>query len=728
DAQQEIDKLERLRREVARLDDYERDGPPLSYRFGFYSGSRIFRERLLYIYYVGVEKRFRQPTLARLQKELEAFSRTSLISAGTLTSEQEKVLDRHYDLLKAYLMLTTEYKDRSDASAITEALEDIWIKEAKLPAGNELKAKEQLRFYFKQIDRESTYEGDSSGFPRLSENKTLVKAVRNKLEAFPPYLRYLKLSIAEASKEHQPVTVDTLLQGRSQGVITGTHQVPGAFTIKGYREFMVQAFSEATTKMNKDDWVMGKKSEEAEASSDDLAKLREKYFNDYTDHWRKLVREAQVLKYNSQDDLSKALSAFSDTDSPMKELLKEIAANTDFSTKQVAKGWFDLSWISDWWSGASVDSGAEKQNVVETEFRPLFAFIGSGEDGDDKAAGISKYGTVIKDLNEELGNISASEKAAITNELIQEKGKRYRLIRRVENDVKDMLRGFDSPGAKEIAGLLNEPVISVRAYFGAGALDQLEKDWSQRILPKAREIETGYPFTADGEADLIKLSAYLNPQTGELSKFYKERLERYFEEVNGKLSVKETSAVKFSPAFVTYLNNAFTLRRTLFGENATPNFEYDFRLIPIPDALIEITIDGQTVTSDQTGSNKLRFPAATGASTGVLMRFSSTGGGTTLPGTIPTPSAGTGATPGGSSTAPVSNYQDSGTAELRAQGTWGLFKFFDSGAPAKQPNGEYLLTYTLGGKKVQATVKPTGGDLFDKSIFRSVKAPDKMQN
>jgi hypothetical protein len=59
-------------------------------------------------------------------------------------------------------------------------------------------------------------------------------------------------------------------------------------------------------------------------------------------------------------------------------------------------------------------------------------------------------------------------------------------------------------------------------------------------------------------------------------------------------------------------------------------------------------------------------------------------------------------------------------------GNWGLFRFVDAGSPLKQPSGEYLLTYTLGGKKVTAVVKPSGGDLFDKTIFRQMKAPQNF--
>jgi hypothetical protein len=73
------------------------------------------------------------------------------------------------------------------------------------------------------------------------------------------------------------------------------------------------------------------------------------------------------------------------------------------------------------------------------------------------------------------------------------------------------------------------------------------------------------------------------------------------------------------------LNNAFALRKALFGTNPTPKFEYEFQLKPIADALIEVTIDGQKITSEGTASSKLSFPAGTATETGVFINFASTG-------------------------------------------------------------------------------------------------------
>ena len=61
-------------------------------------------------------------------------------------------------------------------------------------------------------------------------------------------------------------------------------------------------------------------------------------------------------------------------------------------------------------------------------------------------------------------------------------------------------------------------------------------------------------------------------------------------------------------------------------------------------------------------------------------------------------------------------------AEFRAR----AIALVRAGKPQKQAGGEYNLSYSVGGKSVSATIKPSGGDLFDKSIFRRVKAPQNM--
>jgi hypothetical protein len=67
---------------------------------------------------------------------------------------------------------------------------------------------------------------------------------------------------------------------------------------------------------------------------------------------------------------------------------------------------------------------------------------------------------------------------------------------------------------------------------------------------------------------------------------------------------------------------------------------------------------------------------------------------------------------------------NSAAAPLRYPGTWGLFRFVAAGGGTanKQPSGEYLLNYKLGGKTVIVTVK---GDLFDRSLWQA-RAPQNL--
>ena len=201
--------------------------------------------------------------------------------------------------------------------------------------------------------------------------------------------------------------------------------------------------------------------------------------------------------------------------------------------------------------------------------------------------------------------------------------------------------------------------------------------------------------------------------------------------------MKDSATTKFSDEFVVYLNKILTLREALYQKNATPGFEYEFKLSPLPDSLIEVTIDGQKIDSNGTGAAKFKFPG-TGADTGVLMSFASTGGTTSTSGTaLPSNTSGANtATTGNTNSASKfiqsnSNSSkttavDSSPSVIKYPGTWGLFKFFYAGSPQKSPTGGYSMTYKLGGKSVAATITPSGGDLFDKDLFRTMRAPDKF--
>lgn len=702
----EVNATEDLRQILVKLDDYERNGAPWLMRFGLYSGDRVYKQHLLKIYMSVIENRYKAQTVKRVEADLKKFAEsTPVANAGKLTDAEEGVLSKNYDLLKAYLMLTKQFKDKADPTHISTTLKDSWTADGKFPAELKPVALQQLEFWAKQVDREDS----DFAFPRIAPDSKIIEDTRKKLQVFPAVYRYYKRKVTEINKqidaEHGSYSVEAILteKGAPTGYMTGNYTVPGAFTRAGL-PFMQKAIEEANDKLSEDDWVMGETGKSNLDVSTEAQNLEARYYRDYSDHWRNFVKGVTVVPYRGKADATSALQAFVAANSPMRVLLTEVARNTNLSARKENEGWWD--WIKSFFvSDDTKDTGGTTQ--PEKDFKPLFAFVGKKTDKDK--APIENYATAIGSVSTNLAGASEESLKQAAKDLADDKPTLG--LRAAEGTVNGMLEPFKaSPAAQEVAILLQRPLGNLRTMLGADARGQLGKQWNEQVLPAAKEFEACYPFVdSQTECDLTKLTAFLNPVDGTLSKFYKERLERYFEESNGALKLKETAEVKFNKEFIAYLNNAFAVRKALYGTSQTPKFEYEFSFKPSKDAIIEIVIDGQKITSEGTASIKGTFPAAGSAETGVIMSSASGGVTPTAP----------------SSTTPAAA-PSSGSSSLKFPGNWGLFRFVDAGKPTKQPGGEYSISYSVGGKPISATIKPSGGDLFDRSVFRQVKAPQNM--
>lgn len=726
----ELNAVEDLRQVMVKLDDYERNGAPFYMRMGLYSGNNIYKEKLLPHYFTVIEQRFKAPTVARIESELRKFnSGAAITNPAQLTAQEEENLGKNYDLLKAYLMLSGEYKEKANAADITETLKNYWTTESKIPPGMELSAQQQLEFWAKQVDRDEA----PARFPRIVLDKTLVAATRKKLQAFPPVFRYYKNKVTEISKTVDekigPTTVEDLLTRNvaDTNFIEGSHRVPSAYTLEGYK-LMKVAISEADTKLSADDWVMGEEGKGILTQSTDASKLQERYMRDYADQWHSFVKGVSVKPY-SKETAKTALASFSSANSPMKILVQQIVLNTNFSGKPITGGWFD--WLTSFWSKKPTDN-TSGNTEVEKNFAPLFVFVG---EADKPKAPIDDYQGQIGTVSNAFSNLSTAQINTLAQDLANnDDNKKFPELKRANDAIAGQLKTFNStPTAQDVATLLRKPLDNLSALLGEGAQAQLEKTWKDQLLPTAKELEKGFPFE-DGqtETDLTKLTGYLNPENGSFSKFYKESLQKYFDGNPGQLKLKDTSPIKFSDEYIAYLNKILLLRDALFQKSATPNFEYELRLSPVTDAILEGTIDGQPVKSD--ASVKLKFPAAGGTETGVNISLASSGGTvSTAPAAAPANTS-TGTT-GNTNSAPVNRpatppssaaTTSSSPASIKKPGTWGLFRFFNDGAPKKEATGGYSLTYTLGGKTVTAVVTPSGGDLFDRELFKTTRAPDKF--
>ncbi len=725
EARKELAATEDLRQLLARLDEYERKGAPVYMRMGFYSGNEIY-EKLLPIYFTVTEQRFKKPTVARIEAELKKFAAApAVVNPNQLKQQEEETLNKNYELLKVYLMMSQKYRSKADAGAIANTLKDFWASDSKLPPELAGEAQQQLEFWSKQWDRQE--------LQSIQVDDNLVKSVREKLKAFPAVNRYYKTKVAEISKQIDekfgPTSVENLLYRDNTNTlfVEGTYVVPGAYTLEGYK-LMQTAISDAGSQLGTDDWVAGEEGKAALAQSTDTGKLKDIYLRDYADHWRNFVRGINVKPY-TKENAKDALQSFSSASSPIKLLLAQVALNTNFSAKPVAGSWWDT--IKGFWGSSSQPVATGGDTQVEKDFNPLFGFM--GEPGKTNAP-IDNYQGAIGKVSNKFNGLSIGQINQLEQDLAKEDDRLLPDLRTETQRITPLLGVFGTTSSgQEIAGLLRKPLDNLNILLNHGGQQQLEKTWSEELRPKAKEIEGGFPF-ADGasDTDLAKLTAFLNPVNGSFKSFYDDRIKKYFDGNPGQLKLKDTSEVKFSDDFVAYLNRMLILREALYGKNAAPGFEYDFILAPTPGAIVEITIDGQKVTSEGSASSKLKFPGGS-TETGVFMSLASSSSTTTAPGATTTPKPATTSSPtattGNTNTSKflqTNTSTDSSNATIKEPGTWGLFKFINRGNPQKGPSGEYALTYTLGGKKVSITVKPSGADLFDKEFFKSIRAPEKL--
>jgi len=714
---EEINTTENLRALLVNLDDYERNSPPWYMRFGLYSGDRVYKQHLLPIYMTVIEHRYKTPVIDRVEADLKKFASSNPVAnASNLTEVEEQNLTKYYDLLSVYLMLTDQYKTKADPTTIANVLKDYWVSDSKIPPDLKLVAGQQLDFWAKQVDREDA----DYKFPRIRADAKIVEDARKKLQAFPLVYRYYRRIVTETSKNVEETQGKMTLEGiltrngaDTTSLMEGTYTIPGAFTRAGL-DSMRLAIVQADVKLSEADWVMGDETgKNVTQTTSEIGRLQDRYYRDYADSWKKFVAGVTVKPYKGKEDTLAALTSFSSASSPMKILVIEINKNTFLSAKPETQTWWE--WIKSFLpktAGAQVDANTQPEN----EFRPLQTFIGAK---DAKDALIDKYRAELNGLSGTLAKTGPDGIKQAAAELQNDKDTLN--VRGRENTINGMLGGFNTPPTQELARLIKEPLTNLKVLLGADAVTQIKKAWTDQIQPAAKDVEKGYPFDDTGDADLNKLTAFLNPTNGKLSQFYDTQLKKYFDEVEGKLKVKDGSEVKFTDEFVAYLNNAFALRKALYGTSATPKFDYAFTLKPSKDLLVEIIIDGQSIKSEGTGSLNGTFPAAGSAETGVIINLGSGGQTTTAP---PASNSNSAAKPSSTN----SNSASSSTAGTSPKypGTWGLFKFVDAGHPQKQPGGEYSLAYSVGGKPVSASIKASGGDLFDKTVFKQLRAPQTL--
>ncbi len=459
----EMNAIEELRKSLVELDEYEKNSPPLHLRFGLYSGNEI-NPYLRAIYFDAIDRRFYKPVVASIERDLRAL--TVLVSDGAQPAEPASDLGRHYDLLKAYLMLS--HVEKVEPAFLQNQLADYWKKASPSP-DLELLSEEQLKFFAWQASRD-----DASHY---KPDDKLVADARRKLQSYPAADRLFKQLISGIDAKVQPVTLDSIIRDRGRGALVGSYAVPGSFTIRGYHEYWLKAVESAGEEISKDDWVMGPEATATKDQSADISRLQSMYLRQYSEQWQKFLKNISVRGFKTKADAVEALRAFAASDSPIELLMLEVKRNTDLSAAPKSGG------LWGWVKGLFSDDSKKQAGTtdVEKEFGPLFPFVAS----EDKKARvpISEYRATLDQLVRSLEVKSDDQLAQAAKSLLT--GKDEVGLQKAEQDVSRSLDAFKTAATRDAARVLNQPLDNLRAMLYGGGYEQIDKAWREQLLSKS---------------------------------------------------------------------------------------------------------------------------------------------------------------------------------------------------------------------------------------------------
>jgi type VI protein secretion system component VasK len=182
------------------------------------------------------EQSVQEATIAKVEADLKKFGAGPAVNPGQLSDDDEKNLAKNYDLLKAYLMLTDEFKGKAEPSHLVNTLGDYWSADSNIPADLKLTARAQLEFWAKQVDRDGA-DGDFK-FPRVPPDAKIVARFGKSCGHFPAWQRYYRGRVSAISNRstiaYGLTTVSAMLarDGATLSLLEGTYTIPAPYATR----------------------------------------------------------------------------------------------------------------------------------------------------------------------------------------------------------------------------------------------------------------------------------------------------------------------------------------------------------------------------------------------------------------------------------------------------------------------------------------------------------------
>jgi type VI secretion system protein ImpL len=550
-AESQIATLDRLRVVLLKLEKYERDGAPIMFRWGLYSGhSLINPARRLYF------QRFRWLLLASTQKNivssLEALPATAPADADYLAA---------YNPLRAYL-ITTSYPQYSTPDFLPPVLVQFWLNGQRPESSrHEQLAQDQFSFYASELRLARLYE--------ISPAMPTVKHARDYLNSFGGFDRIYQNMLAAAGRTAPAIDFNRLFPG-SAATVVETHVVPGAFTRPGFA-YMQNATQHPDRYFTGETWVLGDQAPLSIKTQSLSQQLQTRYLSDFAGQWLMYLRSGSVVRYHGLQDAGQKLQSLSAPNSALLALIYTASHNTAVANSSVAY-----------------------------EFQPTQALVPPDLTNRLIAPGNTTYINSLVGLQGAVSQLTqdatAANNPAATQPVITAAVNAHGAVSQTAQAF-----NIDSSAHVEqlVVKLMQEPITSVEESLRGAAPEQINLA-GRAFCGSFSPLLTKFPFDRNSsvEATPAEVTSALKPGTGLLWQFYANSLKPLIMQQGSQWISVPNAPVRPTAAFLQFFNRVAGLSSGLFaGASDTPTLNFSAHILQSPGIQsVTLAIDSERLS------------------------------------------------------------------------------------------------------------------------------------
>jgi len=608
--------LDALHSPLETLLDYDRHGPPISYRWGLYSGAEA-TNALSGLYFDKLRTLILDP------------STSSLATLFLGLNSSAPVADDVYALLKTYRMITSG-ECKPEGEFLGNTLLPIWTHAgAVLSSDENVLATRQLQFYVSELLLRNPYQ------PPISENAAAVRAAQDYLGRFNGPDKLLGAIVQDIDKNRPAEILGTYAPGYV-GVVSGPVAMEAAYTHDGWAAMMDGIQSHKLNSAG-EACVVGKQAGAVAGltfTSENERRVQDLYVQNYIQRWRSFVSDHHVEPFRSAGDGAQKLSILADNNrSPLLGLIYMTSHNTDLvpasvlptqvtqkieATKDTLKKGFTTLFGKNGPAAAqsvtdTVAAPVSGANDIELAFLPSRVIVDPANREKWINAANGPYVQALQELGSSLSALPPKNdpKDPVNQQAFDRANKALAGATAAYNTLGAMIPNSSSGVDLDLKALLKEPITFAGRVIASVPIPPPPPDMmipirrsvnqSAKVLCDSTEaLRSKYPFssTATQEATLQDIASVFAPQVGALAQFAQSPdVQKVYQHQGAVWAPNPAIQGDFSQPFLATLNSLSGFQTALYPDPAgNPHFEYTVTLDGTGHLSFDLDVDGHALS------------------------------------------------------------------------------------------------------------------------------------